>query len=126
MSPTVKLAIASSLCIFLAWQAFAAPLTISKPEEVGLSADRLKRIHAMIQSHIDNKDYSGAVTLLARKGKVVHFEAHGMADIEGNRAMKADTLFRLASMTKPMTAVSILMLLEEGKLVLNDPISKFI
>ena len=91
-----------------------------------MSADRLKRIHPMIQSHIDAKDYSGAVTLVARKGKVAHFEAFGMADLEANRAMKTDTLFRLASMTKPITAVAILMLLEEGKLVLNDPVSKFI
>src|ERR1035438_6047440 len=114
------------LCAFLTLPLLAADLPQSKPDEVGMSADRLKRIHPMIQSHIDAKDYSGAVTLVARKGKVVHFEAHGMADIEGNKAMKTDALFWLASMTKPMTAVSILMLLEEGKQVLNDPISKFI
>lgn len=91
-----------------------------------MSAERLKRIHPMIQSHIDANDFSGAVTLVARKGKTVHFEAHGMADIENSKPMKADTLFRLASMTKPFTAVSILMLMEEGKLVISDPVSKFI
>jgi CubicO group peptidase (beta-lactamase class C family) len=114
------------LCAFLTLPLLAATLPQSKAEDVGMSADRLKRIHSMILSHIEAKDYSGAVTLVARKGKVVHFEAHGMADMEGNKAMTTLTLFRLASMTKPMTAVSILMLLEEGKLVLNDPISKFI
>jgi len=114
------------LSAFLTLPLLAATLPQSKAEEVGMSADRLKRIHSMIQSHIEAKDYSGAVTLVARKGKVVHFEAHGMADMEGHKAMTTVTLFRLASMTKPMTAVSILMLLEEGKLVLNDPISKFI
>jgi len=113
------------LCALLTLPLLAATLPQSKPDEVGMSADRLKRIGPMIQSHIDAKGYSGAVTAVARKGKVVHFEAHGMADIEGNKPMKTDVLFRLASMTKPMTAVSILMLLEEGKLVLNDPISKF-
>ena len=105
---------------------FGATLAMSKAEDVGMSSERLKRIHPMIQSHVDSKDYSGAVTLVSRKGKVVHFEAHGMADVEAGTAMRTDTLFRLASMTKPMTAVSILMLLEEGKLVLSDPVSKFI
>ncbi len=105
---------------------FGATLAMSKAEDVGMSSERLKRIHPMIQSHIDAKDFSGAVTLVARKGKVIHFEAHGMADVEAKAPMKTDTLFRLASMTKPVTAVSILMLLEEGQLVLSDPVSKFV
>jgi CubicO group peptidase (beta-lactamase class C family) len=91
-----------------------------------MSSERLNRIGPMIQGHIDGHDFSGAVTLVARKGKVVHFEAHGLADVEAKKAMTKDTLFRLASMTKPVTAVSILMLLEEGKLVLSDPVSKFV
>ena len=105
---------------------FGATLALSKAEDVGMSSERLKRIHPMIQSHIDAKDFSGAVTLVARQGKVIHFEAHGLADLEAKAPMKTDTLFRLASMTKPVTAVSILMLLEEGKLVLSDPVSKFV
>lgn len=80
----------------------------------------------MIQGHIDAKDFSGAVTLVARKGKVVHFETHALADIEGAKPMRTDTLFVLASMTKPITTVALLMLVEEGKLVLSDPVSKFI
>jgi CubicO group peptidase (beta-lactamase class C family) len=104
----------------------AATLAVSKAEDVGLSSERLRRIHPAIQSHVDSKDFSGAVTIVARKGKVVHFEAHGMADVEAKKAMQTETLFRLASMTKPVTAVSILMLLEEGKLTLADPVSKFI
>jgi CubicO group peptidase (beta-lactamase class C family) len=103
----------------------AAP-AVSKGEDVGMSSERLNRIHPMIQGHIDGHDFSGAVTLVARKGQIVHFEAHGMADIEAKQAMSKGALFRLASMTKPVTAVSILMLLEEGKLVLSDPISKFV
>jgi CubicO group peptidase (beta-lactamase class C family) len=126
MSPTAKLVIAVSQCIFLASQASAASLTISRPEEAGLSAERLKRIRSVVQSHIDAKDFAGAVTLVARKGKVVHFEAQGTTDLESGKPMRTDTLFRMASMTKPITAVAVLMLMEEGKLVLSDPVSKFI
>ena len=72
------------------------------------------------------KDISGAVTLVARRGKVVHLEAHGLADLETGRPMQTGALFRMASMTKPLTAVSILMLMEEGKLLLSDPVSKYI
>ena len=104
----------------------AATITVSKPEASGMSSERLARIGPLIQSHIAAHDLSGAVTLVARHGKVVHFEAHGLADIEANRPMKTSTPFRMASMTKPLTAVSILMLLEEGKLLLSDPVSKYI
>ena len=110
----------------LAIAGLAATPPTAKPEDVGMSAERLARIHPMIQAHIDARDFSGAVTMIARKGRVVHFEAHGLADVEGHQVMSKETLFRLASMTKPVTAVSILMLLEEGKLVLSDPISKFV
>ncbi len=114
------------LTLGLGASVFAATLPVTRPDDVGISAERLKRIDTMIQSHIDAKDFSGAVTLVARKGKVVHLEAHGMADIEGSKPMRTDTLFRLASMTKPLTATSILMLVEEGKLVISDPVSKWI
>ena len=107
MSSTAKLVIAISQCILLASQAFAASLTISRPEEAGLSGERLKRIRSVVQSHIDAKDFAGAVTLVARKGKVVHFEAQGNIDLESGKPMRTDTLFRMASMTKPITAVSL-------------------
>jgi CubicO group peptidase (beta-lactamase class C family) len=110
----------------LAASSLGAAPAVSKGEDVGMSSERLNRIAPMIQSHLDGHDFSGAVTLVARKGKVVHFEAHGLADVEAKKPMARDTLFRLASMTKPVTAVSILMLLEEGKLVLSDPLSKFV
>ena len=105
---------------------FGAAPAPTRAEDVGMSSDRLTRIHPMIQSHIDAGDFSGAVTLVARKGRVVHYEAHGFADIEAKKPMAKETLFRLASMTKPVTAVSILMLLEDGRLVLSDPVSKFV
>ena len=122
MSGTAKLFLAPTLSALLVLQSLAASLPTSRPEEAGFSADRLKRIHGVIQAHLDAKDFAGAVTLVMRKGKLVHFQAHGSMDLESNKPMRTDTLFRMASMTKPMTAVSILMLLEEGKLVLSDPV----
>ena len=81
----------------LAASGFGATLAISKAEDVGMSAERLKRIHPMIQGHLEGRDFSGAVTLVARQGKVVHFEAHGLADVEAKKAMTTGTLFWLAS-----------------------------
>jgi len=100
--------------------------TASKPEEVGLSSERLHRIHDAVQRHVDAKDVSGAVTLVARKGRLVHLEAHGLMDIESNKPMPKDGIFRLASMSKPITGAAVMMLVEEGKVRLNDPVSRFI
>jgi len=118
--------IASLLNAVLLSQSFAASLALSKAEDAGISSERLQRIHPLIQSHIDAKDLSGAVTLVVRRGKLVHFEAQGSTDFESNQPMRTDTLFRMASMTKPITAVAVLMMMEEGKLILSDPVSKYI
>ncbi len=104
----------------------AASLPTAKPEEVGMSSERLQRIHEMLVRHIAAHDISGAVTMVARRGQVVHFEAHGLMDIEANKPMTKDALFRLASSSKPITATAILMLMEEGKLKLTDPVGKYI
>jgi len=101
----------------------AASTPSAKPEDVGMSSARLERIRSLIDGHIAAKDFSGAVTLVARKGKLVHFEARGLADIEANKPMRTDALFALASMTKPVTVVAMLRLMEDGKLVLSDPVS---
>ncbi len=79
-----------------------------------------------MQGFVDRKEVSGIVTLVAREGKVVDLHAVGLADIEKNVPMKTDAIFRIASMTKPVTSVAIMMLFEEGKLFLTDPVSKFI
>src|SRR5580704_4548868 len=97
-----------------------------KPEEIGLSSERLQRIHEAVARHIDAHDISGAVTVVSRKGRLAHFEAHGLMDIDSNKAMSKDSMFWIASMSKPITGVAILMLVEEGKVRLTDPISKFI
>src|SRR5262249_6884239 len=97
-----------------------------KPEEVGLSSERLQRIHEAVQRHVDAKDVTGAVTLVARKGRLAHLEAHGLMDAESNKPMPKDGIFRLASMSKPITGAAVMMLVEEGKVRLSDPVSRFI
>ena len=110
---------------------FAAPLMAGgvpagNPEDAGMSSQRLHRIHEAIQRHIDAGEISGAVTLVARRGHIVHFEAHGLMDLESKRPMEKDAIFHLASMTKPITGAAVLMMMEEGKLRLSDPVSKFL
>lgn len=104
----------------------ALALPVAKPEEVGLSTERLQRIHEAVMRRVEANELAGAVTLVARKGKVVHFEAHGVMDLETKKPMAKETLFRLASSSKPVTAAAILMLMEEGKLKLTDAVSKYI
>src|SRR5580692_10889593 len=118
----------AALALFLALLAFplGAASTKAKPEDVGLSSDRLPRIHAAIQRHIDAGDISGAVTLVGRKGRLAYLDAQGVMDLASKKPMSTDTIFHLASMTKPIAGVAILMLMEEGKLRLTDPVSKFI
>src|SRR5260370_7437946 len=86
----------------------AASLPAAKPEEVGISPDRLKRIGQMIQRRIDAGDLPGAVTMVARKGRVVHLEAQGVMDLESKKPMPTDTMFRLPSTTKPVTRLAIM------------------
>ncbi len=110
----------------LAAPANAGDVPPGKPEDAGMSSLRLRRIHEAIQPHIDAGEISGAVTLVARRGRIVHFEAHGLMDIESRRPMEKDAIFRIASMSKPITGVAVMMMVEEGKLRLNDPVSRFL
>ena len=103
--------------------ALAASVQTAKPEQTGFSTERLARIHEMVQGHMDGHEISGAVTLVARNGKVAHFEAHGLADIETKKPMSKDSLFWMMSMTKPVVGTAVLMMMEEGKLRLTDPVS---
>ncbi|MES2603376.1 MAG: serine hydrolase domain-containing protein [Pseudomonadota bacterium] len=96
------------------------------PESVGLSSERLQRINEMVEENIDAGRISGAVTLVARHGKIAHLQAQGVMDIETGKPMETDTIFRLASMSKPVAALAIMMLLEEGKVALNDPVSTYL
>jgi CubicO group peptidase (beta-lactamase class C family) len=111
---------------WIATAAFAQDLPTAKPESVGLSSDRLDRIASVVQRDIDDKRIAGAVTLVVRHGKVAWFKAQGMADRENSKPMPTDALFRICSMTKPITSVAVMMLYEEGKFLLDDPVSKYL
>ena len=91
-----------------------------------MSTERLKRLSAAMRGYIDRGEIAGTVTVVARHGKVVHLEAQGVMDIDSKTPMRADTIFRIASMTKPITSVAAMMLLEEGRFLLSDPVSKYI
>ncbi len=101
-------------------------LPMAKPESVGMSSERLQRIHAFIQDYIDTNQIAGAVTLVARKGKIVHYEAQGWRYKEENAPMQKDAIFSLMSMTKPIVSTALMMLWEDGKFMLDDPISKWL
>ena len=96
------------------------------PEEVGMSSERLKRLTDAFKGEISKGIMPGAVLLAARRGKVAYYETMGVRDPQSGDAMPLDAIFRLASMTKPFVSVATMMLAEEGKLVLNDPVSRYL
>lgn len=101
-------------------------MELTQPEKAGFSRQRLQRINSLLQSYVDRKTYAGFVSLVARHGKVVHFEKFGMQDIEAGKPMQLDTLFRIYSMSKPITSAAVMMLFEEGLFRLNDPLSLYL
>jgi CubicO group peptidase (beta-lactamase class C family) len=121
---TVCLA-ALTVCFAVAALAQSLPKA-GQPEDVGFSTERLKRLGTVIQSDVDKGAIPGAVVLLARKGKVAYLEAFGFRDREKQVPMKTDAVFRIASMTKPFTSVAIMMLVEEGRIQISDPISTYL
>jgi len=98
----------------------------SSPESVGFSSERLKQISATFQAAVDKKEIPGAVVVLARGGKIAYFETFGYQDREAAIPMPRDAIFRIASMTKPVISVAVMMLVEEGRLSLSDPLSKYL
>jgi CubicO group peptidase (beta-lactamase class C family) len=106
--------------------AFSQELPSASPESVGLSSERLARIGAAVERQIGEKRIAGAVTLVSRRGRVAWFKAQGLADRESGKPMRADSIFRICSMTKPITSLAVMMLYEEGRFLLDDPVSKFI
>ncbi len=101
-------------------------MTAVKPETVGFSSERLENLHNIIQDEIDHKQLAGAVTVLARHGKIVDYRTYGVRDLGTKAPMTKDTIFRAYSMTKPITGVAMMILYEQGKWQPNDPISKYI
>jgi len=106
--------------------AFGQDLPTAKPESVGLSSERLERIASAVQRDVDDKRISGAVTLVIRHGRVAWFKSQGMMDREASKPMRQDALFRICSMSKPITSVAVMMLYEEGRFLLDDPVSKYL
>jgi len=102
------------------------PLSEDSAESVGMSPERLARIDDMCKEAVLNGDIPGVVALVARNGKIVYHKAFGMADNTSGRSLKSDDIFRIASQSKPITATAVMMLWEEGKFSLDDPISKYI
>ncbi len=118
---------AGLVCVLLAATfGQAQELPTAKPESVGLSSERLERIGTAVQHSIDEKRIAGAVTLVSRRGRVVWLKAQGMIDREAGKPMPPDAIFRICSMTKPITSLAVMMLYEEGKFLLEDPISKYL
>jgi CubicO group peptidase (beta-lactamase class C family) len=98
----------------------------SSPESVGFSSERLKSISAAMQAGVEKKEIPGAVVLIARQGKIVYFEAFGYRDRESGAPMTRDAIFRIASMTKPIVSLAAMILVEQGKLSLSDPVSRYL
>jgi len=104
----------------------AADLPTAKPEQVGLSSERLERIGQTLRADVEHGRISGAVVLVARRGRVASLQAVGFRDKDAGARMTPDAIFRIASMTKPLVTVAALSLYEEGRLLLSDPVSKYI
>lgn len=123
----IKSQILILICLFaISIVAVAQDLPLTKPEVVGLSSERLERIGTAVQRTIDAKRVAGAVTLVSRRGHLVWLKAQGLADREAGKPMRTDAMFRICSMTKPITTVAVMMLYEEGKFMLGDPISQYL
>ncbi len=113
-------------CLLLSTAAQAQSLPSAKPEEVGLSSERLGKLTARLKADVEKGVIPGAIVLVARHGKIAMFEPIGMLNPETKAPMTRDAIFRIYSMSKPITSVSTMILFEEGKLALNDPVSKYI
>ncbi|MBD2756359.1 serine hydrolase domain-containing protein [Spirosoma validum] len=101
-------------------------LTAASPETAGFNPERLNRLDGLIQSYIDKGAFPGVGAIVVRNGKIVYYKAFGKADLETNKPLARDAIYRIASMTKAITSLAVMMLHEEGKVMLDDPISKYI
>jgi CubicO group peptidase (beta-lactamase class C family) len=106
--------------------AFSSAIAQSNSKAAGVDQDVLAKIPQRMKSFVDRQTVAGAVTLVAHGSDIVEFDATGMADVEASHAMQKDTIFQIMSMTKPVTAIGIMMLAEEGKLALRDPVEQYL
>jgi CubicO group peptidase (beta-lactamase class C family) len=116
----------SAMLVLTSTPVFAEPLPSARSEEVGLSSQRLERLTQLLKADVDKAKIPGAVALVSRKGRVAYFEAFGSRDKASGATMTKDAIFRIYSMTKPITSVAAMMLVEEGKIALTDPVSKYL
>ena len=123
---TDRILVYISFLLMLTVSAFSHELPMVEPEAVGLSTERLSRVDKVMEKYVAQQEIAGGVTLLARHGKIAHLGTYGMMDVEAGKPMTPDTIFRIASMTKPITSVAVMMLYEEGHFRLHEPVSKFI
>jgi CubicO group peptidase (beta-lactamase class C family) len=114
------------LSLTVASVAHGQALSAAPPDALGMSAARLARLTETMKRYVDENKVAGTVTIVLRDGRIAYFESEGLADREQKRPMQKDTIFRIASMSKAVTSVAVMMLEEEGRLLLNDPVSKFI
>jgi CubicO group peptidase (beta-lactamase class C family) len=119
----VWIALALQISVTLAW---AQPLPVASPESAGMSSARLARLTAVMEEYTKQQQVAGTVSLIARGGRLVYFEAAGKLDVERGTAMPKDGIFRIASMSKAITSVSAMILVEEGRMLLTDPVGKYI
>ncbi|MBC7893021.1 MAG: beta-lactamase family protein, partial [Sphingobacteriaceae bacterium] len=121
--------------LLLAFLLLPAPLFAQKPQQLtpaktpealGFSSERLARIDAVMQQHIDQRHLPGAMMILVRRGQIVYQKSFGYKDVEAKTPLRADDIFRIMSMSKAITSIAVMMLHEEGKLRLDDPVSKYI
>src|SRR6188768_4284737 len=115
LARTRLLLLTAALALIASAGLVSKDLPAAKPEDVGLSSERLARMNKAIHAYVDAGRTPGVVTLIARHGKVVHVDAYGKADLASGRATRTDDIFRMYSMTKPITSVALLMLYEEGR-----------
>ncbi len=121
----MKIRIAVAVALAFSWTAFAAdPLPVAKPESVGMSSPRLAKIGEVLKAEVDRGLLPGAVVAIARKGKLVYYEAVGWRDKDAKAPMTKDAIFSIASMTKPMSSVALMQLFEEGRVLVSDPVGK--
>jgi len=126
MKPIKISCIALALTVFSASGYAEQPTPVSRPDQIGFAADRLERVTRAFQGYVESGQIPGAVVLIARKDKVAYFRAFGFRDREQKIAMTPDSIFRIASMTKPITSIGAMMLAEEGKLDIGAPVSQYL
>jgi CubicO group peptidase (beta-lactamase class C family) len=126
MRPSSRTLLCGLLCLALPPLAPAAELPRAKPEDVGMSADRLARIDPIVRKMVDDKKTAGVVVAVARRGKLVELKTFGMMDVAAGKPMKEDTVFRIYSMSKPITTAAAMILYDEGKFRLDDPVATYL